>query len=42
MRPIENHVLEKQGMKRVAFVLKVKADKIEEYKEHHEQVWRAN
>ena len=26
-------------MKRVGFVLKVKADKIEEYKQHHTQVW---
>lgn len=27
-------------MKRVGFLLKVKADKIEEYKKHHENVWR--
>lgn len=26
-------------MKRVAFVLKVKEDKIEEYKKHHQAVW---
>ena len=26
-------------MKRVGFVLKVKEDKIEEYKQHHEAVW---
>jgi len=26
-------------MKRVAFLLKVKEEKIEEYKKHHEQVW---
>jgi len=26
-------------MKRVAFILKVKEDKIEEYKEHHKAVW---
>ena len=26
-------------MKRVAFLLKVKEDKIEEYKHHHEKVW---
>lgn len=26
-------------MKRVAFLLKVKQDKIEEYKKHHEAVW---
>ena len=26
-------------MKRVAFLLKVKPDKIEEYKKHHEHVW---
>jgi L-rhamnose mutarotase len=26
-------------MNRVGFVLKVKADKIEEYKEHHKKVW---
>ena len=26
-------------MKRVAFLLKVKRDKIEEYKERHEEVW---
>ena len=26
-------------MKRVGFILKVKQDKIEEYKHHHEQVW---
>lgn len=26
-------------MKRVGFVLKVKPDKIEEYKQHHKQVW---
>lgn len=26
-------------MKRVGFLLKVKADKIEEYKKHHEAVW---
>jgi L-rhamnose mutarotase len=26
-------------MKRVAFLLKVKEDKIEEYKEHHKAVW---
>lgn len=26
-------------MKRVGFILKVKQDKIEEYKCHHEQVW---
>ena len=26
-------------MKRVAFLLKVKADKIEDYKKHHKSVW---
>lgn len=26
-------------MKRVGFLLKVKADKVEEYKEHHKAVW---
>ena len=26
-------------MKRIGFILKVKQDKIEEYKRHHEQVW---
>ena len=26
-------------MKRVGFLLKVKADKLEEYKQHHEAVW---
>ncbi|MGH9448980.1 MAG: L-rhamnose mutarotase [Terriglobia bacterium] len=26
-------------MKRVAFVLKVKSDKLEEYKQHHRAVW---
>ena len=26
-------------MKRIGFVLKVKQDKIEEYKEHHRHVW---
>ncbi len=26
-------------MKRVGFILKVKEDKIDAYKEHHEQVW---
>ena len=26
-------------MKRVGFLLKVKADKLEEYKKHHETVW---
>ena len=26
-------------MKRVGFVLKVKPDRLEEYKQHHEQVW---
>jgi L-rhamnose mutarotase len=26
-------------MKRVGFILKVKQDKIEEYKKHHETVW---
>jgi len=26
-------------MKRIAFLLKVKEDKIEEYKEHHRHVW---
>lgn len=26
-------------MKRIAFLLKVKKDKIEEYKRHHEAVW---
>src|SRR5919202_1651229 len=26
-------------MKRVAFLLKVKPDRIEEYKKHHEKVW---
>jgi L-rhamnose mutarotase len=26
-------------MKRVGFILKVKEDKIEEYKKHHKQVW---
>jgi L-rhamnose mutarotase len=26
-------------MKRVGFILKVKQDKIEEYKKHHEAVW---
>ncbi len=26
-------------MKRVGFILKVKEDKIEEYKKHHEAVW---
>ena len=26
-------------MKRIGFVLKIKPDKIEEYKEHHENVW---
>lgn len=28
-------------MKRVGFLLKVKPDKIEEYKAHHERVWPA-
>jgi L-rhamnose mutarotase len=28
-----------QTMKRVGFLLKVKPDKIEEYKTHHENVW---
>lgn len=27
-------------MKRVGFLLKVKADKVEEYKKHHEAVWQ--
>ena len=26
-------------MKRVGFILKVKEDRIEEYKKHHEAVW---
>ncbi len=26
-------------MKRIGFLLKVKADKLEEYKKHHEAVW---
>jgi len=26
-------------MKRVGFLLKVRADKLEEYKKHHEEVW---
>ena len=26
-------------MKRIGFLLKVKADKLEEYKEHHKAVW---
>jgi len=26
-------------MKRIGFVLKVKADKLDEYKEHHKKVW---
>jgi L-rhamnose mutarotase len=26
-------------MKRVGFLLKVKADKLEEYKDHHNEVW---
>lgn len=26
-------------MKRIGFILKVKQDKIEEYKEHHKKVW---
>ncbi len=26
-------------MKRIGFILKVKEDKIEEYKKHHENVW---
>ena len=26
-------------MKRIGFLLKVKADKLEEYKQHHETVW---
>lgn len=26
-------------MKRVGFVLKVKADRLDEYRRHHEQVW---
>lgn len=26
-------------MKRIAFILKVKQDKIEEYRKHHEAVW---
>lgn len=26
-------------MKRVGFILKVKADRLEEYKEHHRNVW---
>ncbi len=26
-------------MKRIGFVLKVRRDKIEEYKQHHKQVW---
>ena len=26
-------------MKRIGFILKVKQDKIEEYKRHHERVW---
>jgi L-rhamnose mutarotase len=32
-------MLEERAMKRVAFLLKVKADKIAEYRAHHEQVW---
>lgn len=28
-------------MKRVGFLLKVKRDKLQEYKEHHKQVWPA-
>jgi L-rhamnose mutarotase len=28
-------------VKRVGFLLKVKADKIDEYKQHHENVWPA-
>jgi len=26
-------------MKRVGFILKVKADKLDEYREHHQKVW---
>lgn len=26
-------------MKRIGFLLKVRADKLDEYKKHHEQVW---
>lgn len=28
-----------QSMKRVSFMLKVRQDKLAEYKQHHEQVW---
>jgi L-rhamnose mutarotase len=28
-----------QAMKRIGFVLKVRQEKLEEYKQHHEQVW---
>jgi L-rhamnose mutarotase len=33
------HRRKRIGMKRIGFVLKVKQDKLEEYKRHHEQVW---
>jgi L-rhamnose mutarotase len=33
------HPSTEQAMKRVGFVLKVKQDKLDEYKQHHEQVW---
>jgi L-rhamnose mutarotase len=31
--------MERALMKRVGFLLKVKPDRLEEYKEHHKQVW---
>ncbi len=35
----KQYVREERAMKRVGFMLKVRQDKLEEYKQHHEQVW---
>jgi L-rhamnose mutarotase len=31
--------MEESGTRRIAFVAKVKKERIEEYKEHHKKVW---
>jgi L-rhamnose mutarotase len=36
---LTRHPTQGNGMKRVGFLLKVKADKLEEYKQHHTAVW---
>ncbi len=39
LKGFEQHRLEEDSVKRIGFLLKVKEERIEEYKKHHENVW---